>query len=200
MANYPAASNWLSPLCPVQVQNHPSRQQNPDLRRWRDNAPTQRTRLDVNHLDLHQLADQRSRPIGEYGLHMRRPSDKLALAPAGLLEQNIKALAHTGPIESLSLILDEVLKRSEAPSFRRFVNLAGHFGGGRPRSGRIFKGVGRREAHRSNESERLVEIGVGFAGITDDEVGGEGDVRARSAHARHNVEIVGDTVAAVHRL
>src|ERR1700722_20155203 len=112
MANYPAASNWLSPLCPVQVQNHPSRQLNPDLRRWRDNAPTQRTRLDGDHLDLHQLADQGLRPVDEHGLHGGRPSDDLALAPARLLEQNLEALSHTGPVEGLSLILDEDLERS----------------------------------------------------------------------------------------
>src|ERR1700734_847876 len=127
------------------------------------------------------------------------PGSESSLTPAGRLEKNVKTLSHTGPIESLSLILDEVLKRSEAPSFRRFINLAGHFGGGRPRSGRIFKGVGRGEANGPNESERLIEVGVGFAGIADDEVRGEGDVRARCAHARNDVEIVVDAVAAVHR-
>src|SRR3984957_2132504 len=109
MANYPAASNWLSPLCPVQVQNHPSRQLNLDLRRWRDNAPTQRTRLDGDHLDLHQLADQRLRPLGKHGLHGRRPSDELTLVPAGLLKQNLEALPHTCPVEGLPLRLDKLL-------------------------------------------------------------------------------------------
>ena len=94
---------------------------------------------------------------------MRRPSDDLALAPAGLLEQNLEAPPDACPVEGLPLILDEVLKRCKAASLGRFVNLAGHLGGGSSGPGRIFKGVGRGEPHRPNERERLIEVGVGFA-------------------------------------
>ena len=157
-------------------------------------------RLGGDHFDIHQLADQGPRSFGEHRLHVRRASDDLALAPAWLLKQNLEAPPNGLPVEGLPLVFDNLLKRREPPSLGRFVNLAGHLGSGRSRPGGIFKGVRRGEAHRPNESERLIEIGVGFAGITDDEVRGEGDIRARGAYARNNVEIVGDAMAAVHRL
>ena len=127
-------------------------------------------RLGGEDLNLRQRADQRARPFGEYGLHSGRPSDDLAFAPAGLLEQNFDASSDRRPVERLPLLFDQRLKRSQPPSLGRFVNLAGHFGGGRSWPGGIFEGVGRGESHRSDKRERLIEVGVGFAGIADDEV------------------------------
>ena len=78
-------------------------------------------------------------------------------------------------------------------------------GPGRPprppacRGGRIFEREGGGESDLAHERERRLEIGVGLAGEADDEVGGEGDVGARAAHALDDVEIVAPRVAAVHR-
>src|ERR1700757_3059111 len=98
-----------------------------------------------DNFDLGERPDQRLRPFGEYGLHMGRPSDDLALAPAGFLEQNLEAPPDSLPVEGLPLILDQLLKRREPPRFRCFVNLARHFGGGSSRAGRIFEGISRGE-------------------------------------------------------
>src|SRR5580692_63831 len=124
--------------------------------------------LHSDNLDLRQLAYHRPRSLGEYRLHIRRPSDDLAIAPAGLLEQNFEAQSDLRSIEGLPLILDEFLKDREAPRLCRFVDLAGHLGCGRSWPGGIFESVRRGEPDHGNERKRLLEIGVGLAGIADD--------------------------------
>jgi len=127
-------------------------------------------RLGGEDFDFRQGADQRPRPLREHRLHIGRPSDDLALAPARLLEQNLEAPSDRRPVEGLPPIFDEFLERREASDLRRFINLAGHIGGGRSRPGGLFEGVGRGEAHRADEREGLIEVGVGFAWVADDEV------------------------------
>ena len=54
-------------------------------------------RLDADDFDLRHDADQRPRPLGEHRLHIGRAADDLAVAPAGLLEQNLEATADASP-------------------------------------------------------------------------------------------------------
>ena len=77
-------------------------------------------------------ADQRPRPLGEHRLHIGRAADDLALAPAGLLEQNLEAPADACPIERLQLLLDQRLKLVEPAVLRRRVDLAGASAAGVP--------------------------------------------------------------------
>ena len=109
--------------------------------------------LGRDNFDLGERPDQRLRPFGEHGLHVGRPSDDLALAPARFLEQDLEPLSDGPPVEGLPLIFDELLKRREPLGFGWLVNLARHFGGGSAGAGRIFEGITRGEPHRSNESE-----------------------------------------------
>ena len=69
------------------------------------------------------------RPLGKHGLHGRRPSDDLALAPARLLEQNLEALSHSCPVEGLSLILEEVLNNWGAQGWELVQVVTGPEGG-----------------------------------------------------------------------
>ncbi len=44
----------------------------------------------------------------------------------------------------------------------------------------------------------MPELGLGLAGETDDDVGGDGNARDELADARHQPPVVGDSVAASH--
>ena len=118
-----------------------------------------------------------------------RPVD-LALAPAALLEQDLKAPTDARPVEGLPLALEQRLQLGQTRDFHGLVDLAVHRGGGRAGPGRIFEGVGRGEPDLAHKIERRLEVGVGLAGIADDEVGRERYVGARGPRSRHDVEVV----------
>ena len=50
-----------------------------------------------------------------------------------------------------------------------------------------------------DQRERRFEIGVGFAGKADDEIGGEGNIRPHSADLRDAGKIIGSAMIAIHR-
>ena len=123
--------------------------------------------------------------------HSRRP---------GFSNRTSRRRPTVRPVEGLPLLLEQRLKASRAaePSVASSI-WPGISAAGVPGPSGIFEGEGRGETHRANERERSLEIGVGFARIADDEIGRESDVRPRGAHARDDVEIIGDAMATVHR-
>ena len=69
-----------------------------------------------------------------------------------------------------------------------------------PRPGAILERISRGVAHFVDDAQRRLEVLLGLAGEADDEVAGEGNVGAGSAHLRENSQISFGRMTAVHRL
>src|SRR5262249_17046977 len=135
-------------------------------------------------------------------LHGRKPwraADDLAGMPAATLEENLGNHSDTGKVERPLARIDRRLELSQALRLHRLRYLIVARGGRGSGAGAVFEGECRGVADVCDDSQRLGEIVVAFAGKSDDEIAGKCDIGPRRANLLDSAEVVGARVTPVHR-
>ena len=89
---------------------------------------------------------------------------------ARFLDQDFALPAHHGRVEGGALGVEQILQACEPFLFHRLVNLFGQVGPGRAGTRRIFERIGAGEFDLTDEFERILEVLIGFARKSNDEI------------------------------
>src|SRR5581483_1962197 len=119
-------------------------------------------------------------------LQVGRAADELARKPARLFEQHVDGAPGKPGVEAALMPGNSGLQPLQARGFLFLRDLFGHFGGRRAQTRRVHEGERTREADLVDKRQSLAEIGFGFSGEADDEIGREGEVASRRAQARND--------------
>ena len=117
---------------------------------------------------------------------------------AGAFAEDFDALADEAFAALAGLGVDEFEGFAVALFFDVVGELRGHGGGGGVAAGAVFEDEGVVEVDAADEVEGGGVVGVGLAGESADDVGGEGDVGARGADGFSEPDEFFVCVAAVH--
>src|SRR3984893_52916 len=126
-------------------------------------------------------------------------ADDLARMTPRFFEQDIEGALNTVAIESRGITVDRGLHTAEPFQFRILSDLIRYGRSRRSGTRRVFEREGSGIADFVNEREGRLDVLFALAGETDDEIGGARHVRARSAHARDHLQVIGSRVLAVHQ-
>src|SRR5262245_37098087 len=110
---------------------------------------------------------------GVNGLQVWGAADELAGMASLAGEQDRQGAANAGGIERRLLTLEQILQAQQAVDLDVFLHLVAQRGRGRARTRAKFEGVRLGKADTLNEGEGGSKIGLGLAGKTDDDIGGE---------------------------
>ena len=121
-----------------------------------------------------------------HGLEPGGLADELPRPLSGALQQHGGSLADHRAIEGELLLVDQCLEPLQPLVLHRFGHLIVHLRGGGSGPRGIFERVGLRVVHRPDQIQRLLELGVGLARETDDEVARQSNVGARGPHPAEN--------------
>ena len=115
-------------------------------------------------------ADQRFGARGMHRLQVGGAAADLAGLAAKAGEQHRHRHADAGRVEGVLLLADQRLQRCSRSSLTASATGLGGAGGGGARARGVFEREGLREADIAHQRQRRLEIGVGLAGMADDEV------------------------------
>ena len=102
-------------------------------------------------------------------------------------------------VEGVLLVAQQGLQRLQPGVLHRLRHLARRAGGRRAGAGGVLEAVGHGEADLVDQRHGGGEIGLGLAGMADDEVGGQGESGPRLPQPVHHAAEVVRGMAAVHR-
>ena len=100
----------------------------------------------------------------------------------------------------MAIAVDQALQGAEALALHVFGNLTIEVCRRRPRSRAILESEGLGKAGAGGKRHRCLEIPIGLARETDDNVGGQRDIGPGRAHSADHRLVFGGRVLPVHRL
>ena len=132
-------------------------------------------------------------------LEIRRPSADLAGFAAGTGDENGKRQALAGGVERGLLFAQQRLQCLQPAILLVLRHLQRCAGGRGAGAGRILEAERLGEFHLADQVHRRFEIRFGLAGMPDDEIGRQRDVRPCRAQLLDGAPVIGGGVLAVHR-
>src|SRR6267143_6408792 len=145
------------------------------------------------------LADPCGGSRDMYALQVGAAPNHLPIMAARLLQEHRQDLSNAGLVELAFLLVQRQLQGSQTIGLHSLGNLAGGGCCGRAGALGIFEGVRLGKPDLIDKVERSLEVLIAFARKTDDEVGGECEIRASLAQALNDPPIGIGSMAPVHR-